>query len=335
MTEKENYFKLLRGEQPDWIPKYSFNALPGQKVPTAMVCPTLFSIDRITPGPCEDCWGVLKVPSESAGGAKLPAPGAFMLQDISDWRDVIKLPDISEIDFEADAKEQLSHIDRNETAVMFDLNGGVFQLLMEFMGFNEGLCAMFTDPDEVMALLEYVSNFIYEVNAKTVDLYQPDMFALVDDTATWRSPFISLELYRELIKPFHLQQTSLARERGKGVDMHNCGHCEEFIEDWFDLGVVSWNPAQTCNDLVGIKKRYGNSLILEGCWDPRDRLADPDVTEQEVKDSIKRTMDTYAPGGGYMFMGNFLGSLKDPEVIKKNRWVQEAYEEYGRTFYQK
>ena len=76
MTEKENYFKLLRGEQPDWIPKYSFNALPGQKVPTAMVCPTLFSIDRITPGPCEDCWGVLKVPSESAGGAKLPAPGA-------------------------------------------------------------------------------------------------------------------------------------------------------------------------------------------------------------------------------------------------------------------
>ena len=69
------------------------------------------------------------------------------LQDITDWRDVIKLPDISEIDFEADAKEQLSHIDRNETAVMFDLNGGVFQLLMEFMGFNEGLCAMFTDPD--------------------------------------------------------------------------------------------------------------------------------------------------------------------------------------------
>lgn len=336
MTEKENYLKLLRGEQPDWVPRYTFIS-NGGPTPTAMVgCSVLRGDPPADPmAESVDCWGVTHVPVPSAGGARIPKPGEFILKDICDWRDVIKLPDISEFDFEADAKKQLSRIDREQTAVMFDLNCGFFQLLMEFMGFTEGLCAMYEEPDEVKALMEYISNFVYEVNSKIVDYFQPDVFALVDDTATWQNPFISVNTYRELIKPFHQQQANLAIERGKGVDMHNCGHCEAFIEDWFDLGVVSWNPAQTCNDLLGIKKRYGNKLILEGCWEARGRLIEEDCTEQEVKDAVRRTIETYAPGGGYMFMGSFLGAKDDPVIIRKNRWVEEAYEEYGRTFYKK
>lgn len=40
-------------------------------------------------------------------------------------------------------------------------------------------------------------------------------------------------------------------------------------------------------------------------------------------------------GGGYMFMGRFLGPVDDPVTMRKNQWLREAYEEYGRTFYQK
>ena len=335
MTEKENYFKLLRGEQPDWIPRYTVFISKSGKGPVTMVAPSLFWAHHAPGTVAKDCWGVTYVPVESAGGAKIPQSYDFVLKDIRDWRKVIRLPDISEIDFETEAKEQLAGIDRNETAVMYDLNCGLFQLLMSLMGFTEGLCAMFEEPDEVKALFDYLNGFIYEVNARCVDLYKPDMFALVDDTATWRNPFISLDMFRDLLKPFYAVQFQLAKERGCGVDIHNCGRCEDFIEDWFDLGIVSWNPAQTSNDLVGIKKRYGNSLILEGCWNARDELLDPNVSEQTVKDSIKRTFDTFAPGGGYMFTGSFLGPVNDAETIKKNRWILEAYETYGRTFYQR
>ncbi len=334
MTEKENYFKMLRGEQPDWIPHNTLFGKPGGKAPVTMVTPRLF-ISHFAPGTvAKDCWGVTYVPVEEAGGAKLPMPGNFILKDIRDWREVIKLPDISEYDFEAESRELLAQIDRNETSVMYDLNCGLFQLLMSFMGFSEGLCAMYEEPDEVRALFEYISDFLYEINVKCAELYQPDMFALVDDTATWRNPFISVPMFRELLKPFYAQQTQLAKDRGCGVDIHNCGRCEDFIEDWLDLGIVAWNPAQTSNDLAGIKKRYGNGLILEGCWSAQGELLEPDVSEQTFKDSIRRTFDAYAPGGGYMFMGNYLGRADDPETVKKNRWIREAYETYGRTFYQ-
>ena len=335
MTEKENYLKLIRGEQPEWVPKFTFAVSNGRYAPTAMVSPGIMSYHRTEPGIIKDIWGVAHVPVEEAGGGKIPEPDNFILKDIRQWRDIIKAPDISSIDFEGEAKAALEKINRNETAVTFDLSGGFFQLLVSFMGFSEGLCAMYEEPEEVQALIEYMSDFTAEVNEKCIYYYKPDIASLVDDTATWQNPFFSLDMYRELIKPYHARQAKIATDLGLGIDMHNCGRCEDFIEDWFDFGVVAWNPAQTSNNLVEIKKKYGNRLVLAGCWDARGELADPNVTEETVKQAVYKTIDTFAPGGGYMFQGGFLGRVGDPETAKKNKWVEEAYEAYGRTFYKK
>jgi len=334
MTEKENYLKLIRGEQPDWVPRFSFDGPGGKHPPTIMTAPHIMAYHRFEPGPSVDIWGVTHVPVEEAGGGKIPDPGNFILTDITKWRDVIKAPDISGIDWEGNAKKDLEHVNREETAVIYDLSAGFFQTLVSFMGFEGALMAMMLEPDEVKALMEYVCDFTTQVNEAAIDFYAPDMVSIVDDTATWKSPFFSIEMYRELIKPYHARQAKIGTDRGCGVDMHNCGRCEDFIDDWREFGVVAWNPAQTCNDLVGIKKKYGNSLILEGCWDARDELLDPNITEEQVKQSIYKTIDTYAVGGGYMFQGGYLGSRDDPEVMKKNKWIEEAVEEYGRTFYQ-
>ena len=331
MTEKENYFLLLEGKQPEWVPMVTFGSANG---PTAMVAPEVFSYHRFRPGEQVDCWGVRHVPVPDAAGAKIPEPGNFILKDVSKWRDVIRLPDLSEYDFEAEAKEQLARIDRKQTAVVYDLSAGFFQLLMEFMGFTDGLCAMLIAPDDVRELLAYISDFTEMVNRKCIHYYEPDLVSIVDDTATWKNPFISVEMYRDLIKPFHWQQAKIGTELGLRSDMHNCGRCEDFIDDWLEMGVISWNPAQTSNDLIGIKKKYGNRLILTGCWDARGELADPDVTEETVKASVRRTIETFAPGGGYMFQGSYLGEIGDEATAKKNRWIAEAYEEFGRPFYQ-
>ena len=96
-----------------------------------------------------------------------------------------------------------------------------------------------------------------------------------------------------------------------------------------------WNPAQTINDLEAIKKKYGNNLIICGGWDSRGDLLRHDITEAEVKESVCRTIDKLAPGGGYAFSGGFLGPIGDEETRKKNKWVLEAADTYGKTFYNK
>lgn len=339
MTEKENYLRTLRGEQPEWVPVYTFGPMPGQTRPSTncMLEPLIVSEFRMKGGG-KDCWGVTYVPTEETGGALLPKPGEFILDDICNWRDVIKAPSLEGIDWEKMAKDQLEGfyklgVNREDTAISLNLHVGYFQNLMAFMGFTEGLCAMYEEPEEVMALFDYMCDFYTEITRQIIDYVQPDVLTLMDDTATEHAPFISPEMYREMVLPFHDRQAKFGRDRGIPITMHNCGKAEGFMDDLRSIGVNAWDPAQTCNDLKAVKAKYGNDLVLMGGWDARGRLTAPDVTEEEIRQSVRDAIDAYAPGGGYCFCGGYMGAIGDQETARKNEILMDEVYTYGGKFY--
>ena len=335
MTEKQNYMMLLSGQQPEWVPQYTMGPSP-IGIPSAIrgIAPSFLFSHLHAPGVTKDHWGVTNVPVPEAGGSKIPEPNNFILRDIRKWRDVIKAPDYSHVDYEVLAKKDIENADvnREDTAISYLLFVGFFQQLAAFMGFTEALCAMYEEPEEVKALVEYMCDFYLDITVKSIDYYKPDVFNVTDDTATWQNPFFSIEMYRDLFKPSVMRLAKPALDRGLPVEMHNCGRCEDFIDDWLDFGVVSWNPAQTSNDLLAIKKKYGNKLVINGGWNTAV-VAGDNVTEETVKELVYKAIDTYAPGGGYAFCGSFLGPLDDENTKLKNRWIAEAVNTHGRTFY--
>ena len=333
LTEKENLLMTLRGEVPEWVPRNMY-ASPGHP-PASAGCGPSFLNARRTPQGGFDIWGVEFIATKETGGMALPVPGKFILDDITKWRDVIKAPDISDIDWETMAKKDLSRIDRTQTAVSAHIHVGYFQSLCNFMGFNEGLMAMIEEPEEVYALFDYMSSFWVQICSKVRDYYKPDIWSVTDDTATATNPFISPETYRTLVKPFHAREAAFGVEMGIPIDMHNCGRCEDFIDDWLDFGITCWNPAQTMNDLKGIKKKYGNKLVLEGCWDSSGPAGWPGASEEVVKQAVRDTIDAYAPGGGFIFWASTYGEPDDEDFLNRKRWITEEYDAYGRTFYKK
>ena len=72
-----------------------------------------------------------------------------------------------------------------------------------------------------------------------------------------------------------------------------------------------------------------------GCWDARDRLMAPDVTEEEIRQSVRDTMDTYAPGGGFCWCGGYLGAVGDEEINRRNAILFDEVYKYGDAFYKK
>ena len=243
------------------------------------------------------------------------------------------------MDWEAMAKNDLKFqeslgIDRNQTAFAFSLNFGYFQQLIAFMGFTEGLCAIQEEPEEVQALMEYLSDFYIKVAEKTIDLYKPDIVHVIDDTAAWAAPFMSVKQYRELFKPYHAKEAKLGLDRGLPVQMHNCGKCECFIDDWIDFGVTYWDPAQECNDLVGIQKKYGNKMIVVGGLDIMGELARAAISEADYKQIIIEKIDKYAKNNAFYILDGWVFGDPDDEVLnKKNRWLTEVVEDYGVTLY--
>jgi hypothetical protein len=141
MTEKENYMRVVNGEEPAWVPRYGMGPDPYSEYKPAnvMVAAEPLRGEFLPDGTHVDIWGVQYTPTESTGGMALPTPGRFILKDITKWRDVIKAPDLSHVDWEAVAKKAVENVDRRETAVTQGTHVGYFQQLMNFMGFTEGL----------------------------------------------------------------------------------------------------------------------------------------------------------------------------------------------------
>ena len=336
ITEKENYLMLLNGKQPEWVPHYSFGT-PGirKAIPSMMHEPPILVPHRLNGGG-KDIWGVNYVPTYETGNALLPEPNNFILKDIRKWRDVIKAPDISGIDWEDMVKKHIekTEIDRTQTVLALNLHFGYFQHLMSFMGFSEGLTAMFEEPDEVMALFDYICDFYMQVADNVIDIYKPDVLTFMDDTAAWGASFISPQMYKDLLIPFHDRWAQRGRERGLRMTMHNCGKCEEILDYLVEMGINSWDPAQTCNDLVAVKAKFGNRLVIAGGWDGRGRLLDPDVTDEEIVASVEETFSKYAPGGGFMWGGGFLGPVDDEEVKRKNAVLHGAVDRLAYSVYQ-
>lgn len=340
VSEKDNFLSLLRGECPEWVPNYSIlageaDSLRARGVPVLILTPPFINAHRKFGVGGVDVWGVRYVPTEETGGATLPEPNNFILKDIRKWRDILKAPDLSGCDWEAMAKKHIeaSGIDRAQTALSFDVHVGYFQQLMSFLGFTEGLCAFFEEPDEVKDLLNYLCDFYCFITEKLIDYYEPEVLSLKDDTASWMAPFISPALYDEILVPLYDRHARFARERGIPVSFHNCGKCETLLDSLVRIGVRLWDPAQTCNDLPAIKRKYGNQLVIAGGWDARGRLLEPDVTDEELYNSVRKTFDMLAPGGGYIFCGGFLTAKGDETAKRKNLVISKAAYELGRSYY--
>ena len=334
-TPKQNFLDMAKGIPSDYLLQFAYGPNPYSKRPLMnMFCGPGFLNQHRSPEGGKDIWGVNYVTTRDTGYSGMPEPNNFILKDITKWRDVIKAPDISGFDWEKMAKDDLAMlakmgIDPSQTAMMYSMHFGYFQLLMSFMGFTEGLCAIAEEPEEVKALMEYLCDFYTEIEAKSFDLYKPDLIEIIDDTAAWGAPFISNEQYRELFKPCHAREAQFAVDRGLPVAMHDCGKCEPFIDDWIDFGVKYWEPAQTCNDLLGIKEKYGSDMIVIGGFDANGELILPECPEETFKAAVVDVIDTLAVGGNYIFDGWLFGDPDDESVNNKNRWLTEATEDYS------
>lgn len=324
MTEKENYLHFLRGEDVDHAPQFDF---------MWMVGPSVLYKDRNPDQSGFDFYGVEYEVSLDAGGGFIPIPGKFLLDDITRWRDVVKNPDLSDVDWETMAKNDLARFDRSQVPVCANFIPGFFQCLINFMGFTEGLCAIYEEPEECKALMDYIGDFYCQVAEKMVEYYKPDMMWLPDDVATERAPFISKESYKEIFMPAIAKYTKVFTDAGIPVQMHNCGHVEDFIDLWVDAGITGWDPAQISNDILGIHKKYGKNLAIIGAWDSSGVVARLDVTDEMLVDEVHKWCDTYLSQGAFGFMGSVIGRFGDPEIMRKNEVIQKEFLEYSKKFF--
>jgi len=321
LSEKENFMRALSGEVPEFVPRY--NIFWG-------VRPSFFMGERVN-GVGKDIYGVEWTNEGSAFEAALPRNDYFILDDIRWWRDVIKFPDFSHVDWETMSKNDTKDIDPELPRGGGVAAGGFFQSVMAFMGFTEGLIACFEEPDEVKDLVNYLCDNYLSLADNFLKYYKPDYISFGDDIAAERSPFVSLEMFRDIFAPVWRRYIKFFKDRGYLAVHHNCGYFESFLDDVVDMGFNAWDPAQESNDLVGIKKKFGNRLMICGGFESRRFLPYIDVSEEQVRGAVKGLLDRLAPGGGYAFFG---GVMEDHPLAKqRTEWIEDEFKRLRATYY--
>ena len=191
-------------------------------------------------------------------------------------------------------------------AVVSGISGVVYEICWYLRGLETWFMDMLTQPEFCEVLIDHTLKFWMDWFRVFLDEVGDvvDVIMIGDDLAAQKGPLFRPEFYRRVVKPRHKQLVQYIRSRTKAkIWYHTCGACVEYIPDLLDNGIDILNPVQISAsgmEPAGLKARFGNRLTFwGGAIDTQHVL--PRASAETVREEVRRNMDIWKPGGGYVF----------------------------------
>ena len=148
-----------------------------------------------------------------------------------------------------------------------------------------------------------------------------DIILFGDDLGMQSGPQVSPAMYREYFKPRERTMWQMVKQRAPHlkIQLHCCGGVRELLPDLIEAGLDAINPVQiTCRgmDPAGLKRDFGDRLTFwGGACDTRDVLIKG--TPTQVRDHVRRQIEIWRPGGGFVFqqVHNILADVPPANVV--------------------
>jgi uroporphyrinogen decarboxylase len=211
----------------------------------------------------------------------------FLVRDRAGWEEHIKpklTPGRARINFEVyrDAKKAAAAQNR------FFFWGGtnVFELMHPVCGHQYMLMGMATDPDWVRDMVDTYAQL-------TTDLQEilfaeegaPDGVWFYEDMGFKNRPFMSADMYREIIQPGHSKSMDYAKSRDLPVVVHSCGYVEPLVPGLIEAGMDALQviEVKAGMDLLKLYHEFGDRISFIGGTDVRTLYTnDKAVIEAEL-----------------------------------------------------
>jgi len=193
-------------------------------------------------------------------------------------------------------------------------------------GFKQLTIDLYANPEFVEKLMGKLLGYYEGIGKHLVEL-GVDQVNMADDVATQTEMIVSPRLWRKYIKPCYQKLTNILRPKVKYIKYHSDGDIRLIIPDLIEMDVNILNPIQPdCIDPAELKSLYGDRLTLWGGLSVQDTL--PHGTVNDVEKEVKRTIESCAPGGGFV-LGTSNNVTQDTP-IENFLAMYEAAEKYGR-----
>jgi len=181
------------------------------------------------------------------------------------------------------------------------------QHAINLRGFSQALIDPLLDPAFTHAYMERLGDFFVAWNERWLSAAEGelDIFRCGDEMGSNDRMHCAPEVWREFYKPQLRRIFAVAKRHGLKIWFHCCGCCRPVLEDLIEIGVDLWDPVPGYvggNKHTELKERYGAQLAFVGGVDTVDILRTGGVPQ--VRDEVRRCLDIFAPGGGYILGGS-------------------------------
>jgi len=157
------------------------------------------------------------------------------------------------------------------------------------------------------------------------------VFVTGTDFGTQNGPFIGPAAYRRLYQPFHRRVNDWVHEHtGWKTFIHSCGSVVALLPDVVEAGFDVLNPVQ-CSaagmDPKTLKERFGGQMTFWGGGVDTQKTL-PFGTPDEVREEVRRRIEVFGPGGGFVF--NTVHNVQACTPAENLVALYEAVREYRR-----
>jgi uroporphyrinogen decarboxylase len=177
---------------------------------------------------------------------------------------------------------------------------GVLEAAYSFLGLQTTMINLVQKPAEMDRLFGMIAKWSSQVAIHAAKL-GADIVQVSADSGSTTGPLISPATWRKLIYPHDKTIVDAIKGSGAIAAMHNDGNIWAFMDAIVEMGIEVLHPVQSSAgmDLAVVKQRYGEQITIHGGLDISHVL--PFATDEELVETIRRTMEICKPGGGFIF----------------------------------
>ncbi|HXP61601.1 MAG TPA: uroporphyrinogen decarboxylase family protein [Dongiaceae bacterium] len=212
---------------------------------------------------------------------------------------------------------------RTDRAILGLFGGNLLELGQWFYRNDNFFMLLAGEPERAHRFLDR----LMEIHRRNLDRFLEtvgdfiDVIVFGDDLGMQSGPQVSPAMYREFFKPRERVMWQRVKELKPHLKimLHCCGGVRELLPDLIEAGLEAINPVQiTCRGMEaeGLKADFGKRLTFwgGGC-DTRQVLIHG--TPAQVRDHVRRLVETWRPGGGFVFqqVHNILADVPPANIV--------------------
>jgi uroporphyrinogen decarboxylase len=209
---------------------------------------------------------------------------------------------------------------------------GMLQNGSKLFGYEDCLMMFASEDERVIQHMEKELAGKMKHWDNVAEAFGPDGIDVVcesDDLGTQSGPFIAPTMFRNLIKPYYKKLFDhIHKKLNAKIFLHSDGSIVDLLPDLIEIGVDILNPVQASAkgmDPSYLKKEFGKDLVFWGAGIDTQRTL-PAGSPAQIRDEVKRNIDTLAPGGGFVFAA--VHNVQSDVPVENFIAMWEAFKEF-------